>query len=104
MSYQSIREKIRVFTEDKLLPVLRERDLDYNEVIKVIIENIGCSQSMAEEGIRVLINMNKIKEIRILTIMDEEVSNWLDDLKEQEVEQKKANEVIEEIEKGVVDG
>jgi len=78
MSYQTNRAKIINFANDKIVPLLKEKDLEYKEVVQIISENVGCSSEMVIDGLKTLIP-NKIKEIHVLTIPDEEVTNWLRD-------------------------
>lgn len=71
MSYQSQREKIIAFFEDKIFSALKlniDKELDYYKTIGIIVSEIGVSESMVEDQIKSLIQSGKIVEERRLVL------------------------------------
>lgn len=105
MSYQSQRERIKRYIEDKILPYVKKKDLSYYKVVNGISGDLGVSISMVEDVLKNFIDTNKIKEIRQLTIQDHEIPHWMEEEKERakskEEEQGKMDDVIEKIEEEV---
>lgn len=82
MGYQSIRAKIAKHLENRVLPYLKKQDLDYYKVIDGLSSDVGCSKNMIKDVLNSFIDSNKIKEIRVLTIPDEQIKDWLNGLKQ----------------------
>jgi hypothetical protein len=97
---KTIREQIKQQIEQRILPYLKKQDLDYYKVLDGLSADIGASRNMIEAVLRSFINSNKMKEIRTLTLPDEEVGDWLKDITEEEKQQK---EEIEKADKFVED-
>lgn len=95
MSYQTQREKVKTMVEEKIIPAIRlGKDLDYNLVLEALASNCGTSLSMAEEVLRGFMQTKQIKEIRILTICDEQIVDFLKEVKLKELKDSKEAEQI----------
>lgn len=102
MSYQSQREKVILFLNGQILPLLKKKDINYNELIFIIKENTFVNDNIIDEVIRSYIKQGKFKEIHILTIPDKEIENWLIENKKEEEEMKKVEEIIKEAKEGEI--
>ena len=92
--YISTREKVVDYIENNILLFLKQKDLDYYEVVKIIKMKTNCSENLIETTLKDFIDSGKIKEIRVLTIPDEQIGKWLKDLKEMEEQRKKDDEEV----------
>lgn len=93
------RELAKNIILQKILPALKVRDLDYKKVLEYVTHESGCNSIEAQTIITELDIQKKIKEIRILTIPDEAVGDFVKELKEIEEQKKQADLRMEEIEK-----
>lgn len=86
MKYVSQKQKTREFIAEQILPIIKNRDLDYEKTINLIISRTGASRNIVEELIN---SFNEIKQVRILTIQDEDIISYLKDekLKQQTIEE-----------------
>ena len=105
MAYQTKRERTINIVENIIIPAIKKSvgDVDYYEVLKAISTRAKITNKEAESVVEEFIINNILKEVRILTIPDEEVSDWLKDYfdkeKEMEEEDKKIKEVFENAKK-----
>lgn len=60
------------------------KDVDYEKLIAEIQGNVKCSRGIIEQQISNAIHLKKLKEIHILTICDEEIPKFLDNIRERE--------------------
>lgn len=97
MSYQSKREKLANIINSKLLSTVRKGDLNYYKVVTLLMNETYASENIVKDALDVAIKSGKMKEIRLLTINDEEVEDWLTKLRKHEVETKKEKSKIEEV-------
>lgn len=121
MSYQTQRQKVFEFINRNIIPAVRQHDVDYNQVVDLISTECYVSRSMAQSCLDSIIsvghikrasffnpNTNKEELTNVLTIPDEEVVNWISDIKEKEEKRKKeieeADKLIKETEKKVKNG
>lgn len=95
--YESQEEKINNFLDNKIIPILKKKDLDHDKVIKAICLELGIKKEKVEQSISNLIELGKIKEIHILTIPNDQLDNWLKDFFEKEKEEKKEVKKVDEI-------
>lgn len=92
--YESNAEKVKNFIEIRILPVLKKRnDLDYYETINAIASHLSVSKKVVEKEIDSLIELKKVQEIRQLTILEEEIPEWLKETIERE---KETNQILKE--------
>lgn len=77
------------FIANQIIPCLKNRDLDYQKTIAAICAETHSTINLAEEMLRTLIP-NQIKEIHLLTIPDEKVKSWLEEMQETNKEIKEA--------------
>ena len=82
--YLPQRAKVLMFIEQYIIPTIKKRDLDYYEVVK------GLSQECLQQQI----DAGKIKEDRILTIPDNEISSFLEKLRK---DNELVNDEIDEV-------
>jgi len=101
MGYQSQRNRISEIIQKSVIQFLKQKDLDYYKVLDEVCNEIGCSKSIAEDVLKTFISSGKIKEIRILTIPDEKVQSWFEEMREREKETK---EDLNKVEEYVKDG
>lgn len=97
MGYQSQRDKIKETIEKYVVPFINEKDLEYDKVLSNLSEELSCSKGMVEDVLQTFISSGKIKEIRILTIPDQEVTSWLKEQKDKEEKLKKELKEFEQI-------
>ena len=95
--YISTREKVMDYIENNILLFLKQKDLDYYEVIKIIKIKTSCSENLIKNILKDYINSGKIKEIRVLTIPDEQIGEWLKNLKEMEEQKEKDDEEVKKM-------
>lgn len=86
MVYQSKQERINQFITQKIIPLLSNKDLDFNEVVIVVMENCLCNRELAIQELQRLISFKKIKEIHVLTIPDEQIGSWINQMVKTEKE------------------
>jgi len=98
MGYQTQREKIKQFMEKKILPVIKKQDVDYYKLVSATRKELNTSESMIEDEIKNRIENKEIKEIRVLTINDEEIVPFF---KRIVSEEKTAEKTLEELKEGV---
>jgi len=84
--YQSQDEKINNFLQNAILPALREKDLDYKKLVKTMCFDLGVKENRVIEALNNLIEMEKIKEIRILTINDDQIDDYVKNLSKKDKE------------------
>ena len=83
--YITQREKITNFIEKQVIPAIKksQKDPDYNLLLSSISENCMCSGQLAEEVLREFFARKKLKEVRYVTLADEELTGWLKELQEE---------------------
>jgi len=89
MVYITNKQKMLDFITNQIIPCIKNRDLDYQKTIAAICAETHSTINLAEEMLKTLIP-TQIKEIHILTIPDEKVKTWLDEMKETDKEIKEA--------------
>jgi len=95
MKYLSKREQLKDIIEKIVIPAIKKKDVDYYKLLIELIDRIGVSKEIVEDVLKSFIISGKVKEIRVLTIPDEKINNWLDDLIKEEKQTKKDLEVLE---------
>lgn len=80
MAYKSQREKVIELIERYVIPGLGERDLEYYTLIDGISIQVGTTKGAVIEILNSYISSGKIKEVRVLTIPDSEVGNFIEKL------------------------
>jgi len=98
MKYQTQREKARKFIEDNIIPTIKKQDVDYYKVLNVMRKDLRIDEKIIKEEIRVMIENKEVKEIRLLTIGDEEVKPFFKRIVSKE---KAAEKTLKEMEKEV---
>ena len=78
MAYKSQREKVIELIERYVIPGLGERDLEYYTLIDGIAIQVGTTKGAVIEILNNYISTGKIKEVRVLTIPDSEVGNFIE--------------------------
>jgi hypothetical protein len=76
MKYFSKKDKIQEFIRERVIPAVKIKDLDYEKVVEEIQKKTLSERKMIEEVIGSFVP-KEMKEIRILTIPDEEINDWL---------------------------
>ena len=77
MVYQPQREKIVRYIENSLIPVLKDKEVDYSKTISYIANEVGVSEKVIEEVIQLFIKNDKLKEIRSLSLSDQKLLEYL---------------------------
>lgn len=95
MEYKSKRVILKELIEKYVIPGINKKDLDYYELVKGLVAEAGASKDIVEDVLKSYISNGAVKEIRILTISDGQIGNWLSDLVKEESEIKKDLEVLE---------
>jgi hypothetical protein len=102
-SYQTQRDKINDYLIRIVIPEIKKnKDVDYYKTVKFVAGATGSSETMVENVIQNLSATGQIKEHRVLTIFEEELSDFVKSLKEKEEEVKKTDLKMEEIEQQAV--
>lgn len=73
MSYQSQREKVKLYFNEKIIPTLKEdfwKELDYYKIIGLLQAETGASASMVDDVIKSLIQAGQLEEIRSLKLSE----------------------------------
>lgn len=85
MKYITNKEKVAAFITEQIIPYLinNTKDLDYEQTINAICSETHSSRIIAEEILKSFFP-HKIKEIHILTIPDENVKTWLEEMQKKE--------------------
>jgi hypothetical protein len=112
VSYIKSREIMTKAIEEKIIPLLREKDLDYEQVISQLALKSYLSPKSVKNYFESLITGGRVKLIKtivnneivqVLTIPDKEVDKWLEEHlkteKEKEEDKKKSELFLEELEK-----
>lgn len=108
MAYQSKLQKVHLFIQVKVLPALRQADLDYNKVVNLIAVETFNRPNIVIEILGTYISAGKIiliqdKEGKVLTIPDSEIKDWLETAtakKDHQVsEEKKIKDLFDSLEK-----
>ena len=86
MTYKTKKEKINEIIEKAIRIIKLGKDVDYHQLVSEIQSNTGVAEKIVEEQLKIAIQSKKIKEVRILTILDEDIPKFLKDLKEKEKE------------------
>jgi hypothetical protein len=94
------RNKISEIMEKQIIPAIKHKDLDFHKVKNYLISQTGCAETMAEEVILECCLANKIKEVRVLTLPDEKVDEFIKELQEIEKTREEADKRMEEISHG----
>jgi hypothetical protein len=91
--YKSVKEKVKEDLEKIIIPAIKKKDLDYYRVVGAIASRESCSKIIVEDLLKTFIDSGYIKEIRILTITDDKIQDFLDELKliEKEVQEELIN-------------
>jgi hypothetical protein len=97
MKYITKDEKLKEFIENKIIPVIKTKDLDYYKLLSYIEEHTGYSKSRIDEALLVYIRSKRIKEIRLLTVPDEKIEDWLELQKEHEKIKEETEQDIKEV-------
>lgn len=80
--YKSKREEIKEFINKKVLPLLKNEDLDYTKLINAIAHETSSGLYMVEEILNNYIEAGAIKKIITLTIPDSNLPSFMDYLKD----------------------
>jgi hypothetical protein len=67
-SYQSQREKIRNYIEEKIVLNLKERELDYYKFIGLSAQDLGVSESLVIDVLRSFINSERLECVLRLSV------------------------------------
>lgn len=94
MAYKSKNDVVREYIENEIVPILKFKDLDFKKVISLVKLKTGAREDIIMFTINNLIENSIIKEEHILTIPDNQVSDWLKELKEDEDKSKKEAEDV----------
>lgn len=97
MAYRTGSEKIKEAIEGFGLKALSKADLDYTKFVRAIADLTGTTTPRVEQVLNNYIGMRKIKEIHILTIPDEHVSEWIDQEVKKEKEAKAEDAKVKEL-------
>ena len=92
--YLPQRAKVLMFIEQYIIPTIKKRDLDYYEVVKGLSQELHASEKNIKECLQQQIDAGKIKEDRILTIPDNEISSFLEKLRK---DNELVNDEIDEV-------
>jgi uncharacterized membrane protein len=104
MNYTSKREKIREFLDKYIANWVKEKDLDYYKIVDLIKNEIRCDEKSVIEVLDNYVSSNLLKEIRLLTIPDEKINEYLDLLKKQEEKDKQTKQDLEDLDKMIKEG
>jgi len=92
--YLSQREKVLRCIETHIIPTIKKRDLDYYEVVKGLSQELHASEKNIKECLQQQIESGNIKEDRVLTIPDKEISSFLEKLRK---DNELVNDEIDEV-------
>jgi len=92
--YLPQRAKVLMFIEQYIIPTIKKRDLDYYEVVKGLSQELQTSEKIIKECLQQQIESGKIKEHRVLTISDNEISSFLEKLRK---DNELVNDEIDEV-------
>jgi len=95
--YISSREKIKDFIENVIMEKIILQDLDYKETVKYIMVKEGVSKKVVEELLNLYIENKRIKEIRVLTISDEKIPDFLEMVAVKETENMEIDKGVKEV-------
>lgn len=101
MRYKPQKQRIADYIRDRIVTYLRKKDLDYYKVLRGMSMDLGVSEEKIEEVLRIFVENKEIREIRILTIPDEQIGDWLKEVKEINEEKKKMDKAMKKIENEV---
>jgi len=78
MSYQSQKEKIMEYFDNKIFPSMKfNTELDYNKLISTLVSELMVSEKQVEEVLRVYVHLEKIKEFRFFTFCEKKQGEML---------------------------
>lgn len=95
-TYQTQDERIIEFIDQNILPALTQKDLDYKKVVQLISIELGMRKDKVEKALDNLIAIGKMSEIHILTIPDDKIGDWLQDLKKYDEIKEEAPKELQE--------
>jgi ferritin len=84
MKYESQDEKISKYIKDLVIPAIKRKDLDYNQLVKKLCVELGVKEERVESVLKRFIDAGEMKEERILTITDDKIPDMLKLIKEEE--------------------
>ena len=96
MGYITNKEKVKDYIEKNILEFIKKKEINYYKTIDLIKLRTNASQNMVEEILKSFINSGSIREIRYLTIPEDQIVPWLKELKEMEEETRKILESKQE--------
>lgn len=75
--YESKRDKVIRYVNDFVIPSIQKKDLDYNLLVSDLCGQFGVSKEVVNEIFQMFMRSGKIKEVRVLTLPDNLVIDWL---------------------------
>ncbi|MBU1121968.1 MAG: hypothetical protein KKF54_04650 [Candidatus Omnitrophica bacterium] len=95
--YTTTRQKVKDYIETNILSFLKQKDLNYNKVIELVKLKTSCSENLIQDILKEFINSGKINEIHILTIPDDKIDEWLQEIREMEAQKKIDDKEVKKI-------
>lgn len=101
-SYVTQREKVSEYITKYIIPALKLKDLDYYETVKYIAGIIGASESLVENVLSGFAASGKLREVRLLTILENELNDFIKDMKQREKDIKEVDEQLDKLEEDAI--
>lgn len=102
MVYISEKKKVKDLLDNKVIPMIKKKDVDYNKLVDAVCKETGSTQRLVKEILQTAINTNQIKEIRVLTIPDEELDDFFQEHYKEEKRIVEDDKEVDEVLDGVV--
>jgi hypothetical protein len=96
--YIPIKAKLNDFIDNEIIPLAKKKDLDYYQVVNLLVTRFATTEKLAIDTLGVYFKSNKLKEHRVITIPDEEIPNFLEEMK------KESEEIKEDFKEVGLDG